>query len=63
MGNKLKLARITAGLTQEELSEKSGVCRTTIWELENNKERNTSTGTLKKLASALGKSIEEIFLI
>ncbi len=61
MGNKLKLARVEAGITQEMLSEKSGVCRSTIWELENNKGRNTSTGTLKKLAAALGKSIEEIF--
>lgn len=61
MGNKLKMARVRAGMTQEMLAEKSGVCRTTIWEIENDKPRNTSTGTLKRLAKALDSTIEDIF--
>jgi len=61
MGNLLKKTRIEQGMTQTELSEKSGVSRITISALENGTQRSTMTGTLQKLAAALGKTISDIF--
>lgn len=61
MGNLLRKTRIEQGMTQVELSEKSGVSRITIISLENGTQRSAMTGTLQKLASALGKTINEIF--
>lgn len=49
----LKLIRIQKGISQQELSEKSGVSRTTISNLENNDGAVTTTETMKKLAEAL----------
>lgn len=49
-------------MTQEELSEKSGISRTIISGLESGTIRETSTKTLKKIANALGKRVSDIFL-
>lgn len=59
--NKLKHYRKEQKLTQIELSKKSGVSRTIISSLENQKEIITTTGTLKKLAKALNHQVSEIF--
>ncbi len=61
MGNKLKEAREAAGLSQEQLSEKSGISRTTISSIENNAVRATSTKTLLALANALDTTVNNIF--
>lgn len=61
MGYRIKEVREAANLTQEELSEKSGVSRGTISALENGTERNTSTKTLLKLAVALETTIDALF--
>lgn len=61
MGYKIKERREKLDLTQEELAEKSGISRTTISGLENGTERNTTTGTLVKIASALDTTIDQIF--
>ena len=61
MGYKIKEFREKIGMTQEELAEKSGVCRTTIWSMENGKEKNATTTTLLKLAHALGTTVDNIF--
>ncbi len=61
MGYKIKEVREAKEMTQEELSEKSGVSRGTISALENGTMRNTTSKTLVKLAQALGVSIEQIF--
>ena len=61
MGNRLKAIREEKRMTQEELSARSGVSRQTIVSLENNESYNTTTGTLVKLADALGVSIEQFF--
>ena len=61
MGNKLRDARKKAGMTQSELSEKSGVSRGTIIMLESGNEKNTSTKTLVSLAAALGMTVEQLF--
>lgn len=61
MGYRIKELREARGMTQEELSEASGVSRTTIWALENGTEHSTTTKTLRKLADALSVTIEQLF--
>lgn len=61
MGYKIKEVRESRKMTQEELSEKSGVSRGTISALENGSVRTTTTKTLVKLARALNVSVDQIF--
>lgn len=61
MGFKIKEAREAMNMTQEELSKKSKVSRTTISGLESGSITVITTGTLIKIASALGKKVSEIF--
>lgn len=61
MGYKIEEARKKQGLTQNQLSEKSGISRTIISGLERGRISVTTTGTLKKIADALGVKIEDIF--
>lgn len=50
---KLREYREKAGLSQVELSVKSGVGLTTIYRIENGKFDNATVGTIKKLAKTL----------
>lgn len=59
---KIKEIREKRGLTQEELSVKSGVSRATIWALERNEGKVTTTKTLFNLANALNVSVDDLFL-
>ena len=61
MGYRIKEVREAKKMTQEELSEKSGVIRGTISALENGVNRITTSRTLAKLAQALGTSVDQIF--
>lgn len=61
MGYKIKEMREKRQMTQNELSEKSGVSRTTISNLENGVVSVTTTKTLGKLAAALDVKVEELF--
>ena len=61
MGNKLKEAREAAGMTQEQLAQKSGISRTTISAIENDTDKVTSTKTLLALAKALNTTVKHIF--
>ena len=61
MGYKIKEFREQMHMTQEELSQKSGVSRVTISGLENGTTRAASTKTLLKLAAALETTIDRIF--
>ncbi len=61
MGYKIKEVREAHQMTQEELSEKSGVSRGTISALENGTARATTTKTLVKIAQALGVTVDRIF--
>ena len=61
MGFKIKEAREEKGITQEELSNKSGVSRNLISRLETGDLKSTSTNTLIKIANALEKSVNDIF--
>ncbi len=61
MGNKIKEYREKENMTQTELSEKSGVSRVTISQLEQGVDRNTTSRTLLKIARALNTTVENIF--
>lgn len=63
MKNRLKEFREKKGLSQEQLAEISGISRTTISDLENEKKQVTTNVTLEKLANALGKKVTSIFFI
>lgn len=62
MRYKVREIRERKGLTQEELSEKSGVSRATIWALERDENKVTTTKTLCSLAEALDVEMDELFL-
>lgn len=61
MGYRIKELREQARLTQEELSQKSGVSRAIISGLESGRETSTTMKTLGKLAKALNTSLDQLF--
>ena len=56
----LKEIRREKGVTQAELSEKSGVGRITISRLESGALKETTMGTMSKLAKALDTNIDSL---
>ena len=62
MGYRIKELREKKRMSQEELAEKANVSRTTISQLENDETKTTTTGTLNKIADALGVRMESLFL-
>ena len=62
MEYKIKEIRKKKRLSQDELSKMSGVSRGIIVRLESEKNVETTTGTLKALADALGVSVRSLFL-
>lgn len=62
MRYKVKELRLARGMTQEELSRKSGVSRQIISNLENDDITVTSTNTLVRIAKALDAKVSDIFL-
>jgi DNA-binding XRE family transcriptional regulator len=61
MGYRIKERREELRMSQEELSKKSGVNRTTISALETGKTDQVLTGTLIALAKALDTTVDKIF--
>lgn len=61
MGYRIKELREKRNMTQEELADKSGVCRATISGLENGMERATTIKTLSRLAEALEVTVDQLF--
>lgn len=61
--NRLKEFRELQGISQEELSKKTGLSRTTISKIENNEEVNVNTRTIVRLAEVFGVAPSEIFLL
>lgn len=59
--SKLKEMREARGMSQEKLSEKSGVSRTIISKLENDSNVVTTTKTLLALATTLDCQVTDIF--
>lgn len=61
--NRLKELREARGISQEDLSEMSGISRTTLSKIENNEEANVNTRTIAKLADVFDVKPSEIFLM
>ena len=61
MNNRLKEMRERQKLTQEELSNRSGVSRVTISGLESGRTAVVKTDTLTKIADALHEPVSKIF--
>lgn len=59
---RIRELRERVGITQEELSAKSGVSRATICALECGDDKVTTTKTLLNLANALGVQMDDLFL-
>ena len=62
IGNKVKLARIEADLTQQELAEQVSVTRQTIGLIESDK-YNPTIKLCLMLAHVLGKRLDDLFWI
>lgn len=62
MLNDLKIARVEAGLTQQQLAEKSGVTRQTISLIEKGK-YNPTLKLCLAICHATGKTLDDIFWI
>lgn len=61
VGYKIRECREELGISQEELAKRAKVSRTIISGLESGSISVTTTETLLKIASALGKKVAEIF--
>lgn len=59
MENRLRTLRKAKGLTQVRLAQKANVCRSVIARYETGR-TELSTANLKKIANALGSSMDEI---
>ena len=57
---KLKEIRKDKCISQEILSKKSGISRTTISKIENNEEKIVTSETLKSLAKALEVTLDDL---
>ena len=61
MQNKLAEIRKLNNFTQEELSDKSGISRPYISDIERGRQTTITNVVMKKLARALNRNVEEIF--
>lgn len=59
---KIKEFRKELNMSQEELANKAGISRATLSKLESRRIVEVSTNTLSKIADALDKKANEIFL-
>lgn len=59
-GKNLRKARETKGLSQERLARLAEVANNTIVKIEAEKNRNPTLDTLKKIAKALGVSVDNL---
>lgn len=62
MPYKIKEARLQNRISQAELARRAGVSRQTVCGLESGAITVTTTETLIKIATALGKKVSDIFL-
>lgn len=61
LGDNLARIRVSKGLTQEDLEERSGVSVSTIRKLEQNDRKSARVSTLRKLAQALDVRTSDLF--
>lgn len=60
LGELLKRYRELKLLTQQEMADLIGITRVTYIKIENDKSKNVSCATLKKISAVLDKDIERI---
>jgi transcriptional regulator with XRE-family HTH domain len=60
LGKRLKYYREQIGLSQIDLSEKSGISQASIARIESGKQKNLKRETMKKLADGLGISLSQL---
>ena len=58
---RLKIERVTVGMTQQELSKLSGVSRNVISKVENGDLSSVTYGKMEKLSNVFGLSPKELF--
>lgn len=58
---RVKEVREEVGMSQTDLSKKSGISRATIWALETGKQLDTTVTTLTSIADALGVGVDALF--
>jgi DNA-binding XRE family transcriptional regulator len=63
MKTNIREFREKLGLSQDEFAEKAGVARTVISQLENGNRAVIRSDTMAKIAKALNKPIEDIFML
>lgn len=61
MLNNVRELRKAAGLSLNELAQRSGISRTTIWAIETGRAEVVQSTTLIAIADALGKEVQECF--
>jgi transcriptional regulator with XRE-family HTH domain len=60
IGSKIKTIRKKQRLTQEDLARKAGIPYATLLKIENNYVINPTIKTIKKIADALGVSLDNL---
>lgn len=60
MRYKIRELREQQGLTQDALARMSGITRATLWGLETDDTKVTTTATLQAVAQALGVTVSEL---
>ena len=60
LANNIKKLREAKGLSQEKLARLADVANNTLIKMESGENQNPTLDTLKKVAQALGVSIEEL---
>ena len=61
MENSLRIARMSSGLTQVQLSAKSDVSVTIINQLERGSRQDVKLSTMLRISNALNKPVEDVF--
>jgi transcriptional regulator with XRE-family HTH domain len=61
MGKKIKELRKKAGLTLQELADKTGLYKSNLSDIENEKRFKPNVGTIEKIAKALNCEIGDFF--
>lgn len=60
IGQKIKVRRVKLDLTQDELARKANIPYTTLVKIETGAVKSPSVDTVKKIADALGITIDEL---
>lgn len=59
--NKVKSYRFVNNWSQEELAEKAGISKSTVYFIETGRNPSPGVGTMRKIAKAFHKKVEEVF--